>query len=83
VTRLWLSATAGRESAADWLPEAVKETVNAALSQAQRAHESVLDPSGDVASLEAELDGLVGRFEARLDGLTSKLDDVARRLGLD
>ena len=37
ITRLWFSATAGRESAEEWLADSVRTTVNAAMTQARRA----------------------------------------------
>lgn len=82
LTRLWFSATASREAAADWLPEAARATINDALSQARRAQEGELGDA-HTSSIEAELDEIVGAHEARLAGLESRLDEVSRRLGLD
>jgi DNA-binding protein YbaB len=81
VTRLWLSATAARESAVDWLAPTVQETVNDALAQARGAQESLLSGGGS-GDLEAQLDEVVGAYESRIDGLSSRLDEVTRRLGL-
>lgn len=82
LVRLWFSATASRASAADWLPEVARTTINDALGQARQAQESlVADAPG--SDLEAQLDEVVGAHEARLAGLSSRLDEVSRRLGLD
>ena len=79
ITRLWLSATSTRESAAEWLPDAVRTTVNEALARARQAQESAMGDDGS-AELEARLDEVVGAAEARLDGLFARLDEVSRRL---
>ena len=79
ITRLWLSATSTRESAAEWLPDAVRTTVNQALARARQAQESAMGDDGS-AELEARLDEVVGAAEARLDGLFARLDEVSRRL---
>lgn len=82
ITRLWLSATAGRESSSEWLADSVRSTINAAMTQARRAQEGLF-ADDDSADLERELDAIVGAHEVRLEALTSKLDDLARRLDLD
>ncbi|MDT0202221.1 YbaB/EbfC family nucleoid-associated protein [Nocardioides sp. AE5] len=82
ITRLWLSALAGRESASEWLGEAVLSTVNAALDEARRAQEAALIGE-EALDPTAELDEIVDAFEARLEGLDSRLDEVVRRLGLE